>query len=167
MVLHKQFAFIMLKPAAAHDLDLTNYLKKELLKYGDIKYFRDNIIVDKSSISEHYKASQTNFWYPFIINYLTNKSVKIFILESTIDKDNFDQFLKKQVIGSANLFKTEEFHLRRLAFKKFPLFLVDNLIHCSDSTQAALAEIRIWYKNEPDVIREFTTKALALEGKVN
>jgi len=160
----------MLKPAAANDIDLSNFIKNQLSKYGDIKYIRDSIIVTKEKISKHYKSSQYSLWYPFVINYFSKKSVQYFILDFYIDKyditndskySSFGGFLKTQVIGSANLCKTKKHHLRRLALKK-ATFLVDNLIHSSDNTQEALKEIRLWYEDEPTIIAEFETKALQI-----
>lgn len=164
------FVFIMLKPAAANDIELSNLIKNKLSKYGDIKHIRYSIIVDKEKISKHYKSSQSSLWYPFIINYLSKKTVQFFILEYYTDKydiannssySSFGEFLKTQVIGSANLCKTKKHHLRRMALKK-ATFLVDNLIHSSDNTQEALKEIRLWYEDEPTVIAEFETKALQI-----
>ena len=164
------FVFIMLKPAAANDIDLSDSIKKKLSQYGDIKHIRDSVIVSKEKILKHYKSSQYSLWYPFITNYLSKKSVQCFILESYIDKydianhsnySSFGEFLKRQVIGPANLCKTKKHHLRRFALKK-ATFLVDNLIHSSDNTTEALKEIRLWYEDEPKVIAEFETKALQI-----
>jgi hypothetical protein len=41
------FVFIMLKPAAANDIDLSDSIKKKLSQYGDIKHIRDSVIVSK------------------------------------------------------------------------------------------------------------------------
>lgn len=162
------FVFIMLKPAAANNRELSNYILKKLSKYGDIKYIKHSVKVNKEKISKHYKASQRSLWYPLITNYFANKSMQCFILEYNADKlsinrnySSFGEFLKTQVIGPADICKTKKHHLRRLALKK-PTFLVDNLIHSSDNSQEALQEIRLWYEDEPMVIAEFETKALAL-----
>lgn len=162
------FVFIMLKPAAANNKELSSYLQKKLSKYGDIKYIKHSVKVNKQKISKHYKASQGSLWYPFITNYFAKKSVQCFILEYNSEKlsinsnyTSFGEFIKTQVIGPADICKTKKHHLRRLALKK-PTFLVDNLIHSSDNSQEALKEIRLWYEDEPMVIAEFETKALAL-----
>lgn len=165
----RQFVFIMLKPSAANNIRLTNFIKNELLKYGEIKYIKNSVIVKKQTISDHYQASKTSLWYPALINYFNDKTVIHFILEATPKKtyflpdgEDFATFLRQKVIGPANVFKTKKFHIRRLAFKNFPSCLLDNLIHCSDNIKESLKEIRIWYKDEPLVIEEFETKALAL-----
>lgn len=167
----REFVFIMLKPAALNNIKLTNFIKQELLKYGNIKYIKESVIVDKSIILEHYKNSKSSLWYPLVVNYFSGKVVQHFILEFNPDKHNllvnntkysFADFLRKQVIGPANLFKTKKSHIRRLALSKFSSFLLDNLIHCSATTQEALDEIRIWYKDCPIVVEEFDTKASAL-----
>ena len=157
-----EFVFVMLKPAAAKDTALSNFIENKLRDYGDIQQRRKNILVSKEKILKHYKSSNLSFWYPIITNYLSNKSVEYFVLEknSTYDGSDycsFGEFLKTQVIGPANICKTKKNHLRRLALKK-ATFLFDNLIHCSDNTKEALGEIRIWYDNEPMVIAEFETK---------
>ena len=167
----EEFVFIILKPYALNDICLTNFIKQELLKYGDIKYLKESIIVDKKRISEHYKGSKSSFWYPLVIKYLTNKAIQYFILEYNPNKHNlvaagikysFASFLRTQIIGPANLFRTKKNHIRRLALSSYSVFLLDNLIHCSANTEEALDEIRIWYKDNPIVIEEFETKALAL-----
>lgn len=169
----REFVFIMLKPAALTNLKLASFIKQELSKYGDIKYIKEFVTVDKSIISEHYKASKRSLWFPFVVNYLSGKIVQHFVLEFNPKKHNllinnekysFADFLRKQVIGPANLFKTKKYHIRRLALGKFSSFLVDNLVHCSANTQEALDEIRIWYKDSPIVVAEFEAKALALLG---
>lgn len=110
-------------------------------------------------------------WFSIIGNYLSGKVVKHFILECNSKKHyflvnnerySFADFLRKQVIGSANLFKTKKHHNRRFALTKVSTFLLDNLVHCSANTQEALDEIRIWYKDCPIVVAEYETKALAL-----
>ena len=166
----REFVFIMLKPAALNDTNLTDFIKQELLKYGDIKYVKQSVIVNKSIISEHYKAAKLSLWFPLVVNYLSGKVVQHFILEFNSKKHNlvdnkkyfFADFLRKQVIGPANLFKTKNYHIRRLALSKLSTFLLDNLVHCSANTQEALDEVRIWYKDCPIVVEEFETKALAL-----
>ncbi len=168
---HPEFVFIMLKPAAANDKNLTKLIYQKLLVYGDIKHLKELVVVDRKRIAEHYKGSKSSFWYPLLINYLSNKTVEYFVLELNHNKyriftenngNAFADFLKKEVIGPANLFKTKEYHIRRLALSKSSVFLLDNLIHCSSNTKEALDEIRIWYKDYPIVIEEFETKALAL-----
>jgi nucleoside diphosphate kinase len=165
------FVLIILKPTAAKDIKLSNFIKNELAKYGEIKHLRQSINVDKQKISQHYQFSRTSPWYPFIVNYFSGKTVQCFILEAFPNQNyfcndskqcDFGKFLKTQVIGSADICKTKKHHIRRLARKK-PTFLIDNLIHSSDNTQEALAEIRIWYKNEARVIAEFEAKALVLK----
>jgi len=167
----REFVFIMFKPAALTDTKLTNFIKQELLKYGDIKYVKESVIVNKSIISQHYKAAKLSLWFPLVVNYLSGKIVQHFVLEFNPKKYNllvnnkkysFADFLRKQVIGPANLFKTKKYHIRRLALSKFSTFLLDNLVHCSANTQEALDEIRIWYKDSPIVVAEYETKALAL-----
>jgi nucleoside diphosphate kinase len=164
----REFVFIMLKPAALKNKKTNNFIKQKLLEYGDIKH-GEIVVVEKKTIAEHYKSSSSSFWYPLLINYLSNKTVEHFILEFKPNKHNlfidntensFADFLRKQVIGPANLFKTKEFHIRRLALSIHSGFLLDNLIHCSANTKEALDEIRIWYKDYPTVIEEFETKAL-------
>lgn len=160
----RKFVFVMLKPAALSNGALTKFIKTELLKYGDIKYLKESISVKKEIISEHYKDSHSSFWYPFVINYLSNKVIQHFILESNPAKYelkgySFADFLRNQVIGPANLFKTRKYHIRRLALNASSDFLIDNLIHCSANTKEALNEIGIWYKNDSDVIEEYETKA--------
>lgn len=160
----REFVFIILKPAALSNVALTKFIKTELLKYGDIKYLKESITVKKEIISEHYKDSRSSFWHPFVINYLSNKVIQHFILESNPDKYelkrySFADFLRSQVIGPANLFKTKKNHIRRLALNIPSGFLIDNLIHCSANTQEALTEICLWYKNDPAVIKEFEIKA--------
>lgn len=170
----REFVFIMLKPAAAKNKTLSEFIKEKLLKYGDIKYNK-KIVIDKKRIAEHYKSAKHSFWYPLLINYLSNKTVEHFILEFNRDEQNsfiigreysFADFLRKQVIGPANIFKTKEFHIRRLALSIHSGFLLDNFIHCSANTKEALDEIRIWYKDYPSVIEEFETKALNLHKYV-
>jgi nucleoside diphosphate kinase len=165
-----EFIFIMLKPAAANDIKLCNFIKNDLAKYGDIKHIRNCVTVEKQKILKHYEASKSSLWYPFIINYLSNKPVSFFILESApgqsyLDTDcnrcSFGKFLKVQVIGPADICKTKKYHIRRLALKK-PTFLLDNLIHSSDNTKDALEEIRIWYQDEPKVIAEFEKKSIVI-----
>lgn len=165
----REFVFIILKPAALNDIKLTNFIKQKLLSYGNIKYLKESVI-DKIKISEHYKASKSSLWYPLVVNYLSGKVVQHFILEFN-GKPNllinnikypFADFLRKQVIGPANLFKTKNHHIRKLALSKFSSFLLDNLIHCSANTKEALDEIHIWYKDCPIVVEEFETKALVL-----
>ncbi len=164
-----EFIFIMLKPAAANDVELSSFIKKRLAKYGDIKYIRNSIIVNKEKISKHYKYSKSSFWYPLLVNYFSNKTVQCFILEYNPDKpypdfdsehSSFAKFLKTEVIGPSDICKLKKHHLRRLAMRKVT-FLLDNLIHSSDNNQEALEEIRIWYEDEPMVIAEFERKALA------
>lgn len=160
----REFVFIILKPAALSNVALKKFIKTELLKYGDIKYLKESITVKKEIISEHYKDSRSSLWHPFVINYLSNKVIQHFILESNPNKYDlkgylFADFLRSQIIGSANLFKTRKNHLRRLALNISSGFLIDNLIHCSANTKEALTEIGIWYKNDPVVIKEFETKA--------
>ncbi|MEB3181622.1 MAG: nucleoside-diphosphate kinase [Nostocaceae cyanobacterium] len=165
-----EFVFIILKPAAAKDKQLTNYICNRLLQYGNIQYIKYFVNVKRQIISEHYKASQKSFWYPFVVNYLTHKHVHFFILETYPDfqeflRENyhtsFARFLKTKVIGSADLCKTKRYHLRRLAIRK-GYFFIDNLIHSSDNIQEALEEIRLWYHDAPEVIAEFEKKALDL-----
>ncbi len=172
----REFVFIMLKPAAAKNKILSDFIKEKLLRYGDIKYDRRFVIVDKRRIADHYKSAKSSLWYPLLINYLSNKAVEHFILEVNRDKHNsfisspeysFADFLRKQVIGPANIFKTKEFHIRRLALRIHSGFLLDNFIHCSANTKEALDEIRIWYKDYPSVIEEFETKALNLHKYVS
>lgn len=172
----REFVFIMLKPAAFKNKILSDFIKGKILKYGDIKYNIKFVIVDNKRIAEHYKSAKYSFWYPLLINYLDNKAVEHFILEVKRDKHNsfmvgreysFADFLRKQVIGPANIFKTKEFHIRRLALSIHSGFLLDNFIHCSANTKEALDEIRIWYKDYPSVIEEFETKALNLHKYVS
>lgn len=160
----REFVFIILKPATLSNVALSKFIKTELLKYGDIKYLKESITVKKEIISEHYKDSRSSFWHPFVINYLSNKVIQHFILESNPNKYelkeySFADFLRSQVIGPANLFKTKKNHIRRLALNISSGFLIDNLIHCSANTKEALTEICLWYKNDPTVIKEFETKA--------
>jgi nucleoside diphosphate kinase len=165
-----EFIFIILKPAAAKDKQLSEVIKNELKAYGNIKHFKKNIIVKKNIILEHYKASQSARWYPLITDYLSNKLVHCFILEPHWDKYYFDsreigfgEFLKSQVIGPADFRKTQKHHIRRLALKKVTFF-VDNLIHSSDNADDALNEIRLWYANDPHVIAEYEEKSLILKS---
>lgn len=169
-----EFVFIILKPAAANDKNLTNYICDRLSQYGDIQYMKYFVNVKRPIISEHYKYSKNSFWYPFVVNYLTHKHVHFFILETYPDfqeflldnyQTTFAKFLKTRVIGSADMCKTKRYHLRRLALRKGYIF-IDNLIHSSDNIPEALAEIRLWYHDEPEVIAEFEEKALVL-SKVN
>lgn len=162
-----EFVFIILKPAAAKDKNLTKFIYTILNKYGQIKYIREFITVDKKKILQHYQASKSSFWYPFITNYFAHKRVHILILEAKsgagyYDSDgkhcSFAKFLKQQIIGPADICKTKKHHIRRQARRKIS-FLVDNLIHSSDNNEEALAEIRLWYQDEPQVIAEFERKA--------
>ncbi len=160
----REFVFIILKPATLSNVALSKFIKTELLKYGDIKYLKESITVKKEIISEHYKDSRSSFWHPFVINYLSNKVIHHFILESNPNKYelkgySFADFLRSQVIGPANLFKTKKNHIRRLALNISSGFLIDNLIHCSANTKEALTEICLWYKNDPTIIKEYETKA--------
>lgn len=161
----------MLKPAALNNTNLSDFIKQGLLKYGDIKYVKQSVIVNKSIISEYYKAAKLSLWFLLVVNYLFGKVVQHFVLEFNSKKHNllvnnkkysFADFLRKQVIGPANLFKTKKYHIRRLALNKFSTFLLDNLVHCSANTQEAFDEIRIWYKDCPIVVAEYEAKALAL-----
>ncbi len=167
----REFVFIMLKPAALSNIKSTDFIKQELLKYGDIKYIKESVIVDKLRILEHYKSSKSSLWYPLVVNYFSGRVVQHFILEFNPKKHNllvnnlkypFADFLRKQVIGPANLFKTKKYHIRRLALSRFSSFLLDNLIHCSANTKEALNEIHIWYEDCPIVVEEFDTKTSAL-----
>jgi nucleoside diphosphate kinase len=162
-----EFIFIMLKPTAANDLELSNFIIQELTHYGYIKHNKKSVLMTKKKILEHYKASKSSLWYPIITNYFTNKLMQCFILEyeydTSIDKYqySFGEFLKKQVIGPSDICKTRKHHIRRLALRK-PTFLLDNLVHSSDNSREALEEIRLWYEDEPQVIAEYEVKALAL-----
>jgi nucleoside diphosphate kinase len=84
----REFVFIMLKPAALNDTKLADFIKQELLKYGDIKYVKQSVIVNKSIISEHYKAAKLSLWFPLVVNYLSGKVVQHFILEFNSKKHN-------------------------------------------------------------------------------
>ena len=77
----REFVFIMLKPAELNDTKLADFIKQELLKYGDIKYVKQSVIVNKSIISEHYKAAKLSLWFPLVVNYLSGKVVQHFVLE--------------------------------------------------------------------------------------
>lgn len=162
----QEFVFIMLKPSAVSSVELTNLIENKLLQYGNIKYQRSSIVT-KRNISRHYKNSRSSLWYPLVVNYLVDKPVTYFLLESKPEKNHlfikgsFAKFLKQEVIGPANIFKAKSSHIRRIALKKFPFCFLDNLIHCSDNTKEALEEMRIWYRDEPNSIEEFEPIALA------
>jgi nucleoside diphosphate kinase len=161
-----EFVFIMLKPVAAKNQVLGDFITGKLEGFGDVYYLRKGVVVDKEKIRRHYKHSRRSFWYPFITSYLSGKLVNCFILEQNNQKYpilddkqcSFAQFLRTEVIGSSDICKIKKHHLRRLALQK-PTFMVDNLIHCSDNTQEALEEIRIWYGDNSDVLAEYEAKA--------
>lgn len=157
---HKsEFVFIMLKPVAAKNQVLSDLITSKLEEFGDIRYMRKGILVDKEKIRKHYKYSQWSFWYPFITNYLSGKLVNFFILEQNhqkylipdADQCSFAQFLRTEIIGPSDICKIKKHHLRRLALQK-PTFMLDNLIHCSDNTLEALEEIDIWYEDDKNAI---------------
>jgi nucleoside diphosphate kinase len=154
-----EFVFIMLKPVAAKNQVLSDLITSKLEEFGDIRYMRKGILVDKEKIRQHYKYSQRSFWYPFITNYLSGKLVSFFILEQNdekylipdADQRSFAQFLRNEIIGPSDICKIKKHHLRRLALQK-PTFMLDNLIHCSDNTLEALEEIDIWYEDDRNAI---------------
>ena len=154
-----EFVFIMLKPVAAKNQVLSDLITSKLEEFGDIRYMRKGILVDKEKIRKHYKYSQRSFWYPFITNYLSGKLVNFFILEQNhqkylipdADQRSFAQFLRTEIIGPSDICKIKKHHLRRLGLQK-PTFMFDNLIHCSDNTLEALEEIGIWYEDDSNAI---------------
>lgn len=127
----REFVFIMLKPAALNDTKITNFIKQKFLRYGDIKYVKEFVTVDKLIISEHYKSAKLSLWFPLVVNYLSGKVVEHFILEFNSKKHNilvnnkkysFADFLRKQVIDPANLFKTKNIILEDWLSARFQLF---------------------------------------------
>lgn len=105
----REFVFIMLKPAALNDTKLTNFIKQEFLKYGDIKYVKEFVTVDKSIILEHYKASKSSLWFPFVVNYLSGRVAQHFVLEFNPKKHNL--VVNNEKIFICRFFKKASYRL--------------------------------------------------------
>ena len=169
----KNFTVIIIKPMGA---EYSAQIMEKLLEHGEIKHFQA-VVSTEEQVAEHYSNSQFDSdgqetqYFPGLVKYMSEKNMDVFILEGANDQNCFIENLRKNVIGPSNPEKTEEGQIRNLAknldYKKEltikgegvekKSIIIDNLIHCSDSQESALKEIRIWFG---DVIAEDYKKRL-------
>lgn len=176
----KEFVLILIKPLGMQS-KIRGLIDDELFKYGDVIY-RRSVATTKEIVAEHYLQSQYDKdgkpipYYPTIVNYMSNKITDVFILDEKESRGKDDRsFIKKlreDVIGNTRPDKAKEGTIRKLAvehdlpFMQYPQmshdeiieginYCTDNLIHCSDSPDSALREIKIWFKDQPEVIEKY------------
>lgn len=177
----REFALIMLKPFGMHK-KTNGKIKDILFRQGNVLYNQD-VTTSEEKMAEHYLPSQfdkngnPNSYYPVIVRYMSEKEVEIFIIEDCKDtksKDtkSFAARLKEDIIGNTKPDRAKEGTIRRIALEdNFPYiqfpeidsnkiidgvnYCTDNLIHCSDSLESSLREIKIWYKDQPEVIKKY------------
>ena len=157
----KNFALIIIKPMG---IEYIQEIIDRLLDHGEIKNLQF-LKSTKEQIVQHYSASEFDVkgkktsYYPALVSYMSKKDIRVFVLEGYNDRADFIKNLRKDVIGPSDPEKTEEGQIRNIAkeleYKKDVLvegtgetsMAIDNLIHCSDSIESALKEIKIWYND--------------------
>lgn len=177
----REFALIMLKPLGMHK-KINGQIKDILFRQGKILYNQD-VMTSEETMAEHYLPSQFDKngkprpYYPVIVRYMSKKEIEIFIIEDRKDKKEQDKSsfitrLREDVIGDTRPDRAKEGTIRKMAkddnmpYIQFPEmnpdeiidgidYCIDNLIHCSDSLENALREIKIWYKNQSEVIKKY------------
>lgn len=174
----REFALIMIKPLGMHS-KTNGRIKDILFRQGDV-FYNQSVLTNEETMAEHYlpsqfdKSGKVNSYYPVIVRYMSEKEVEIFIIEDnkSEDKRSFIDRLREDVIGNTKPSVAKEGTARRIAFDdnlpyiQFPEinpskiingtdYCTDNLIHCSDSSENALREIKIWYKSQPEIIKKY------------
>jgi nucleoside-diphosphate kinase len=140
---------VIIKP-----LGLKNFLLeilKALRAVGEIKV-RTLVPVTAERISAHYAEHNAKAWFPKIVDYYDGQTVMVLVVEGN---DIISRV--RAIVGPSDPRKAHTTQLRHLpltrwadgqaGWAKLELCTsgVDNLIHASDSEEAAEREIALWF----------------------
>ena len=127
--------FVMIKPDA-----VKRHLAGEVISRLEKRNF--NIIAMKMLLpsielaKEHYKAHKDQYFYPALIEYLSSGAVVAMVLEC----ENAIT-LARQTIGATNPLDAVPGTIRG----DLTVTMRENLVHGSDSPEAAEYEIKLWF----------------------
>jgi len=187
----REFALIIIKPMAM-EKGLTPVIMQRLISEGQcvIESAKLGTETTKEKVAQHYAGSRfrdgkPTTYYPGLVHYISEKVVDIFVIAdaaSISDGRTFQQRLRQDLIGPSNPEKTEPHHIRSMA--RFMDYIrevdipaeedvpgsedaIDNLVHCSDSTESALREIEVWFKENPEMVEQFREKHYQLQDEAD
>ena len=157
----RPFAYAMIKPQG---LEVREAIINKLQGMGEIVH-SSKTTVDPAAISEHYIAKQNERYFKSIVDYMSYKPVERIILQGYGEPAEFIKQLR-DLAGVMKPLKADDGTIRRMAIdnvmphimitpqadRELQQFAYDNLIHTSDSFEAAMDEIRIWFADQPQVI---------------
>lgn len=184
LVIPNDLVFILIKPLAMANKETSTRIMDELSKYGTVENAQSRLVTDRESIENHYSDSAGQQYHPPIVKYLTDQRATHFVLRDTMPigerEGGFANYLRSNVIGPSDPGLTEPHHIRNwpvqegLDYKIDVVDLpeedrinnwttiMDNLVHCSDSTVSALNEISNWYKDTPEVVQYYSDEFEAM-----
>lgn len=173
----RDLVFILIKPLAMQDTDLSMRIMDELSKHGTIEFAHSTLVTERPAIERHYSDSEGKRYYPPMVEYLTGQKATHFVLRDTLPigarETSFADFIRSTVIGPSHPNDGTPEHIRNWAVQAGLDYEIvvdlpkdqqidgcsdvhDNLVHCSDSTGAALNEIANWYSEHPDVLQYYS-----------
>lgn len=171
----REFVLIILKPLASSNPSLRASILSDLLKVGRIGSIKSEYKPEKIEVRQHYSDSLDKPYGPPIVHYISNKMIDVLILENSSfhnKPSDFIQLMRSEIIGPSDPRKAEKDHIRYKAISHDLNFiqhtdvpeedriengtqLVDNLIHCSDSIDNAMREVKIWFKDDKEVLEKY------------
>lgn len=181
--LPRDLVFILIKPLAMQNKDLSMQIMDELSKHGTIEFAQSRLVIDRPSIETHYSDSEGKRYYPPMVEYLTGQHATHFVLRDTLPigarETSFAEYIRSTVIGPSHPADGSPEHIRNWAIQHgLPYEIIvdipeheqidgcndvhDNLVHCSDSTASALSEIANWYDEYPEVLQHYSDEFAAI-----
>lgn len=155
----------MLKPLATQE-PVRSRVVQMLRRQGDITA-KEKTTVTQEQIEEHYQGIAGEPHFSPITRYLTGKEVEVIVLEGDGEPGEFVGRVRK-LVGCSDPAQCQEGQIRHLAVEMGLPYTVpmepvngsnnycrDNLVHCSDSPDAAAREVEIWF-NDLDVLWRYS-----------
>lgn len=172
-----EFVLLILKPAVVNNPIVRAEILSELSEVGKITHSFINHKTTREDVKTHYDDIIHKYYGPPIVKFLSSKEVDILIFEekkNTIlqGQQSFPEKLRSQLLGPSDPRDASEGHIRRKAVQYNLPFIhevnipkeeqidnntraLDNLVHCSDSLDNALREIKVWFKDYPEIISKY------------
>jgi nucleoside-diphosphate kinase len=153
--MEKAFTFMMLKPLGLVEPVKTQIL--DMITRESTVVIRQRKVAEPRLIKEHYKnVKDTPHFHP-ITSYMSEKRVDLIIVEGEGPQDKFVERMRS-LVGKSDPLECKPGQIRHLAIEYNLSYVVsvdpvegsnnycrDNLIHCSDSPEAAKREVGIWF----------------------
>ena len=135
----KEKSYVMVKPWFASNNEVVNEIKRRLLEAG-LKIEEESYIqYDREHARQHYKAHILNDFYPYLENYITSSEAYGMIVtgEDAIS-------VIRTLVGSTKNPNPGTIRYDIPTKLNIPIRVTENVVHASDSVQAAEEEIEIF-----------------------